>query len=182
MKTRALSLSLSASVLLCAAGRTLAQPGDWGSEIPRLVTRPCPEGIIVMDPQVLVYIRQEPSCPTFTGITEGHYRPPSLVDVCEWEGSFYDDCTIINLSGGEAITVYLTQHGGLFGPWITLTNFHCADWNLDDKVDSTDIAAFLTDYITMAPYQDTRTPTDYNADGQVSPADITSFLTAWLNR
>ncbi len=53
-----------------------------------------------------------------------------------------------------------------------------ADWNGDGTVTSSDISAFLTDW--LASLGGNTLEADFNGDGTVTSTDISAFLTAWL--
>jgi hypothetical protein len=52
------------------------------------------------------------------------------------------------------------------------------DWNGDGSVNSTDISAFLTGWLTSL--QNGTLDADFNGDNVVNSTDISAFLTAWL--
>jgi hypothetical protein len=55
-----------------------------------------------------------------------------------------------------------------------------ADWNNDGGVNSSDIAAFLSTWLTSLGVSSIGG--DFNDDGAVNSADIAAYLAAWLGQ
>jgi hypothetical protein len=84
--------------------------------------------------------------------------------------------------GGRIVTpiAFRVDHAGLYAGAQSIPDTGCAaDWNGDGAVNSNDISAYLTAWLSSV--QGGTLGADFNGDMAVNSNDISAFLTAWLD-
>jgi len=183
---------LTAAVL---AAVVAAGPGPGGGDeepnpfVPHSI-RTCAQGLVMHNPaipaSIYLYANSAPAfsppgaADTYTslGISEGLWY---------WDGVIWGDLhgqhTVIHIPQGTVIDLYLPGPYDAYGPWLEGYTVRAGDWDLDGKVNSNDISAFLTDWLTPPGqgYDGEILRGDYDLDGLVTSADIQAFLSGWLS-
>jgi hypothetical protein len=161
---------------------------------PGYTIRPCADGILIASTGGNLPCRVYRHGPPLEPVT---FADPGMVccvtfDTPEdeftwrWDGYLVGDPTgrhtVIVLPEGAVVTLWLPLTPFLFGPVLTHHTIHRGDWNMDGAVNSNDISAFLTSWLTPPPegWDGQHLPGDFNADGQKNSNDISAFLSCWL--
>lgn len=113
--------------------------------------------------------------PTRVGVIES-FRQDGPSDHWCWSGALAGGGAIVRLSRGQEVEVFVPgQSAGA----LHLAAWAPGDWDFNSVVNSTDISAFLADWIDSAGQN---SEGDFNLDGTVNSADISSFLASWVAR
>jgi len=150
-----------------------------------------PDGVLIWYAQDYIDLTRWPdTAPVFAPAHHATRDVEAVFPGCcwYWSGALNDPAatpetcaTRLLLDPGDTLTLrMMVDAGGGMGVIYAVIDawpFRPADWDRDGDVDSSDVSAYLADW--LAPMQDTEQPGDYDGDGDADSSDLSAFLVAW---